>query len=140
MAPTKYDFMQDMLTRARNKHRKELGLCPEQPEAAQRTPGPIKATDGQAGGFDGKLANPMPLVKWFGKGCRYQCCQWEENEETGGPDYKEAHPVLIFCNHKQNKDNCEGNCNERLCPLETPANSTGIGGDCPRCGVEDVRL
>ncbi len=61
MTPTKYDFMQDMLTRARNRHRKELGLCPEQPETAQRTPEPIKATDGQAGPFDGKLANPMPL-------------------------------------------------------------------------------
>ncbi len=55
MARTKYDFMQDMLIKYRNKHRKELGLCPEQPEAAQHTPEPIKATDGQAGGFDGKL-------------------------------------------------------------------------------------
>ena len=58
---TKYDFMQDMLIRARNRHRKELGLCPEQPEAAQCTPEPIKAPDGQSGPFDGKLANPMPL-------------------------------------------------------------------------------
>ena len=51
---TKYDFMQDMLVRARNKHRRELGLCPEQPEAAQCTPEPRSSTDGQAEGFDGK--------------------------------------------------------------------------------------
>ena len=64
MPPTKYDFMQDMLVRARNKHRKELGLCPEQPEAVGPTPllcKPRSSTDGQAGAFQGKLANPMPL-------------------------------------------------------------------------------
>ncbi len=73
MTPTKYDFMRDMLIKYRNKHRKELGLCPEQPEAAQRTPEPIKATDGQAGGPDGKLANPMPIKTKVGLGvmCEY---------------------------------------------------------------------
>ena len=64
MTRTKFEFMQDMLTRARNKHRKELGLCPEQPEVVGPTPlisKPRSFTDGQAGAFDGKLANPMPL-------------------------------------------------------------------------------
>ena len=65
MTPTKYDFMRDMLTKYRNKHRKELGLCPEQPEAAQRTPEPIKATDGQSEAFDGTQDNPMPLDSAF---------------------------------------------------------------------------
>ncbi len=55
--------------------------------------------------------------KWFGKGCGYQCCQWEETEETGGPEYKEAYPVLIFCSHPNNPDNYEGNCTDTLCPL-----------------------
>ncbi len=50
---TKFEFMQDMLTRARNKHRKELGLCPEQPEVTPCSPEPCPSTDGPAGGFDG---------------------------------------------------------------------------------------
>ncbi len=53
---------------------------------------------------------------WYGKGCIHQCCQWEDNEETGGPDYKEAHPALIFCNHKSNADDREGNCSVEQCP------------------------
>ena len=57
------------------------------------------------------------MSKWFGKGCEHQCCQWEENEETGGPNYKEAHPSLIFCNNKANTMESEGNCTEALCPL-----------------------
>ena len=57
------------------------------------------------------------MSKWFGKKCEYQCCQWEENEETGGPDYKEALPELVFCNHKDNADDREGNCSERQCPM-----------------------
>ena len=54
---------------------------------------------------------------WFGKGCEHQCCQWEENETTGGPHYKESFPVLIFCNQKNNTDAYEGNCTQKLCPL-----------------------
>ncbi len=61
MARTKYDFMQDMLIKYRNKHRKELGLCPEQPEAAQCPSDPSSSTHGQAVAFDGTQANPMPL-------------------------------------------------------------------------------
>ena len=72
MARTKYDFMQDMLIKYRNKHRKELGLCPEQPEAAQCPPEPSSSTDGQSGGpdkpFDGTQENPMPLGSKDGAG------------------------------------------------------------------------
>lgn len=66
MTRTKYEFMHDMLVRARNRHRRELGLPPEQPETAPATPEPIKASDGQAEGSFGRLCgndgiNPMPL-------------------------------------------------------------------------------
>ncbi len=65
MSRTKYDFMQDMLIRARNRHRRELGLCPESPEvaalAAMWPPEPDSSTDGHPEPFDGKIANPMPL-------------------------------------------------------------------------------
>lgn len=56
----KYDFMQDMLTRALRK----LDLPLEQPEAVGPTPilsKPRLAPDEQAGGFDGTADNPMPL-------------------------------------------------------------------------------
>ena len=44
------------------------------------------------------------MSKWFGKGCDFQCCQWEESELTGGPNYREAEPALIYCNHKKNPE------------------------------------
>lgn len=73
MPRTKYEFMQDMLVRARNRHRRKLGLCPEQPEAAQPTLKPLSFTDGQSGAFQGKLANPMPIKVRIGLGvmCEY---------------------------------------------------------------------
>ena len=58
------------------------------------------------------------MSEWFGKGCELQCCKWEGNEESDGPEYKEAHPVLIFCHHKANTVGTEGNCTEALCPLK----------------------
>ncbi len=66
MPRTKFEFMQDMLIQARNKHRKALGLCPEQPEAAQCPPEPRSSTDGQVGASFGHLCdkdktNPMSL-------------------------------------------------------------------------------
>jgi hypothetical protein len=61
------------------------------------------------------------MSEWFGKNCTFQCCQWEESEETGGPDYKESEPNLVFCKHGQNPDNFEGNCNRILCPLAKAA-------------------
>ena len=54
--------------------------------------------------------------KWFGKGCSFQCCAWEKS--CGDPNYKEYTPVLIFCFHKENKEDCEGNCTPEKCPLE----------------------
>ena len=61
MSLTKYEFMQEMLIRARNRHREELGLCPEQPEMDPCPPEPGSSTDGHPEPFDGKIANPMPL-------------------------------------------------------------------------------
>jgi len=57
------------------------------------------------------------MSKWFGKDCKYLCAQWEDNEITGGPDYKEAEPTLKFCNHPDNLEDTEGNCRENICPL-----------------------
>lgn len=54
---------------------------------------------------------------WFGKGCKYLSATWEDNEITGGPDYKEYKPELVYCNHIKNEDRCEGNCNPKQCPL-----------------------
>lgn len=66
MSPTKYDFMQDMLIRARNRHRRELGLCPESPEVGPCSPEPGSSTGAQAEGLFSKLCekdknNPIPL-------------------------------------------------------------------------------
>ncbi len=75
----KYDFMQDMLTKYRNKHRKELGLCPEQPEAVGPTPllcKPRSCPDGQSGAFQGKLANLTPIKVKIGLGVM---CEYENN-------------------------------------------------------------
>lgn len=54
---------------------------------------------------------------WFGKNCRHQGCVWEDNEITGGPDYREYTPVLIHCGNVKNPDECEGSCNKKLCPI-----------------------
>jgi len=54
---------------------------------------------------------------WFGKTCTFLIAQWEENEITGGPDYQEVEPSLTFCNHPDNKNEYEGNCNRKYCPL-----------------------
>ena len=54
------------------------------------------------------------VEKWFGKNCSYQVCQFETDccgrEGT-------SYPVLIYCSNKENKEDYEGNCNSRLCPL-----------------------
>jgi len=57
------------------------------------------------------------MSDWFGKQCKFQCCQWEENEQTGGPKFRESLPALIFCNHTKNPEDTEGNCREKICPL-----------------------
>ncbi len=66
------------------------------------------------------------MSNWFGKNCKHQCCQWEETEETGGPDYREQHPSLIFCDHKDNTDDCEGNCNIKRCPEQSSIQYAGV--------------
>lgn len=58
------------------------------------------------------------MKKWFGKGCKYLTAVWEEDEITGGPDYKEFEPVLVHCTHPKNVDDHEGNCNKFDCPLK----------------------
>ena len=64
-----------------------------------------------------KLTQERP--PWFGKGCSYLCAQWEGNEYTDGPNWKDSEPVLKFCNHKDCPDKqSEGNCNEKSCPLK----------------------
>lgn len=51
---------------------------------------------------------------WFGKNCSKQICQFEK--DCDGVEDK-SYPVLVFCNHEDNPDNCEGNCNEKNCPI-----------------------
>lgn len=58
------------------------------------------------------------MGNWFGKGCEHQCCKFESwYNEIGDYEEDRSSPELVFCNHKDNPDDCEGNCNERQCPL-----------------------
>ena len=52
--------------------------------------------------------------KWFGEKCKYQICQFESYYE-GTED--RGKPVLVYCNNKKNKMDCEGNCYKERCPL-----------------------
>ena len=56
-----------------------------------------------------------PEYKWFGKGCKYQQCQFEECDAEGvGLGY----PVLIFCSHTdapQDELPHESNCSSNMC-------------------------
>ena len=58
------------------------------------------------------------MKNWFGKGCKYLSAQWEDNEVSGGPDYKEYEPAIVFCNHPDNSQDVEGNCSITNCPLK----------------------
>ncbi len=78
---TKYEFMQDMLILARNRHRKELGLCPEQSDPAPTTPEPVKAPQQPPAGFDGTVDNPMLLDSAFPEN---QHSTYAEDEPVGG--------------------------------------------------------
>ena len=120
------EFMQQMLRKAANRRRAEWGLQP-----LPTTSEPITRAERPAVAPGGDVEERLWQNKgnWFGQGCHYQCCQWEETVETGGPDYREADPSLIFCKHIQNKDNFEGNCNEQLCPR--------VLNSCPGGDVED---
>jgi hypothetical protein len=56
------------------------------------------------------------MSTWFGKGCPKQICQWEENEVTGGPNFRENTPALIYCSDPRNRNRYEGNCFKENCP------------------------
>ena len=64
-----------------------------------------------------------PDAKWFGKGCAYQACQFEESGVQGeGVGF----PVLTACSHPEasqsiREDNCQANM---LCPM-------GLSDDLP---------
>ena len=63
------------------------------------------------------------MTEYFGKHCVHFCGKWEETEEVN-PNFKEAEPVICFCNHKGNENGYEGNCNEKDCPLKKNAMKT----------------
>ncbi len=79
------DLMQRMARGGYRLHQQWGLMTPEQPETAQHTPEPIKATDGQAGGpdkpFDGTQDNPMPLDSAFPEN---QHSTYAEDEPVGG--------------------------------------------------------
>jgi hypothetical protein len=53
---------------------------------------------------------------WFGKGCPHLIAKWET-------EYREEEPVLMYCNHKDNRArDCEGNCYRATCPLKQAHN------------------
>jgi len=58
------------------------------------------------------------MKAWYGKGCTYLSARWEENEITGGKNYREQEPVLKFCTNLDNPNLYEGNCTPDLCPLK----------------------
>lgn len=59
----------------------------------------------------------MTLGDWFGKGCIEQSCKFEGwDTEDGRYEEDRSSPVLVFCNHPDNEDDSEGNCNKKRCP------------------------
>jgi len=59
------------------------------------------------------------MSNYLGKGCQYLSAQWEDQNllEPGDMRYLDWEPMLVYCNHEDNPDNFEGNCNASLCPL-----------------------
>jgi hypothetical protein len=47
----------------------------------------------------------------FNNHCKYFIGKWEDNDRTGIP-------LLTYCNHKNNPQDFEGNCNIHNCPLK----------------------
>jgi len=41
-----------------------------------------------------------------------------QSENIEGEGHAEDDVNLVFCNHPENKDEYEGNCQENLCPLK----------------------
>ena len=62
------------------------------------------------------MKNNPTTTNWFGKNCEYLCAQWEGNETTDGPNFKDYEPVLVHCTNPDNKSDFEGNCSESQCP------------------------
>ena len=60
-------------------------------------------------------------MKYFGKNCKYFCGQWDryaiDEAEATDKDIKEYTPELVFCNHKEQTEETEGNCRPDNCPL-----------------------
>jgi hypothetical protein len=85
-------------------------------------------------GLKGKdiTLQPSNVTTWFGKGCKFQCCQWEGNERSDGPSYADMEPVLIFCAHPENPESYEGNCHAVTCPIKDPGEDSMDEslGDC----------
>jgi hypothetical protein len=46
----------------------------------------------------------------FGKECKYLYIQWDSNDT-------EEHIEVFFCNHENNLNKYESNCNKKDCPL-----------------------
>ncbi len=56
----------------------------------------------------------------FGKDCIHFTATYEDERrrrEEGESEFKEEEPVLVYCNNKDNAEDCEGNCRPELCPL-----------------------
>lgn len=51
------------------------------------------------------------MDRYFGYGCEYLIGQWERGETA------EQEPVLTYCKHERNIEDCEGNCHKAICPL-----------------------
>ncbi len=63
MSKTKYDFMRDMLTRANNRYRRQMGLRPVSAAQMESSTAdePAEAPEQPVAGFNGREINPLPL-------------------------------------------------------------------------------
>lgn len=57
------------------------------------------------------------MNNWFGKDCCYQICTYEGWWTEEGYEEDKSSPILIYCRHENNEEDCEGNCNRFQCPL-----------------------
>lgn len=48
--------------------------------------------------------------KWFGESCEFHICTFEN-------EWDKSSPVLVYCNNRNNKQDYEGNCNPKSCPI-----------------------
>lgn len=54
------------------------------------------------------------MTDWFGKGCSYLYAEWAE----GYAQVFNRQPVTMYCNHRRNRIDEEGNCCKSLCPIK----------------------